>query len=250
MNKNNIFKKDKTANIVFVYCCIFFILNFIWGLFLIFGSFGDLFEYTALKIKYILIGFLPALICVFVLFFLKKTGCKNPPGGPFAFILPILLLIWFLYAFVCFHTASLDSILINSHIPKRHSFLISKITNNIYRIEHFPNKIPTGATDYLFHFESSFQGYDIQYCKFKADKKYIEDILNQNKENIAVELEKRNVDDYYNYIPYNKIKDTAGLKIYILKNKNNDNNYTAGVITSESGEILFFSANFNLKIGN
>lgn len=244
--KNCPFEENETQNMFFIYACIFFILNHIFGFFLLYKTLWDLFEYTLDGLKYTLVGFIPFLICALIYFFLKKTNYKKSPNGFFILIPPFFLFIWFFYAILSFFTISFDSPYINSHLIKRYSFLSSKMTDETYRIKHFPNEIPKEAKDYYFHLEKSFRGYDIQYLKFRINESYIDKIIDENKDKIAHKLNRNNIDNYYKYVPYRNMNDDIHCTIYILKNENNDDNYTSGIITSKTGEILFFYSNFNL----
>jgi CRISPR/Cas system CSM-associated protein Csm4 (group 5 of RAMP superfamily) len=116
------------------------------------------------------------------------------------------------------------------------------------KIKFFPSNIPDKVDNYYCEFEDSFDGYNIYYLKFKTDEKYIKNTINENKNDIYKKIEFNQVNSYYKFIDnYFDIKDRNNAFVYILKNKNNDNNYTSGIITSKSNEIVFFYANFDIK---
>ena len=61
-------------------------------------------------------------------------------------------------------------------------------------------------------------------------------------------IEYDKIDDYYKLIDDSfDIEDKSNTVVYILKDKNFDRDYTSGIITSKSNEILFFYINFNLE---
>ena len=124
---------------------------------------------------------------------------------------------------------------------------INKYNN---KISFCPSSIPNKINDYYCEFEDSFDGYNIYYLKFKTDEKYIKNTINKNKNDIYKKIKLNDVNKYYKFIDnYFNINNRNNSFVYILKNKENDDNYTSGIITSKSNEIVFFYANFNLKQG-
>ena len=116
------------------------------------------------------------------------------------------------------------------------------------KIGFFPDTIPDNANDYYCLFEDNFDGYNIHHLRFKTDKKYIENTINKNKDKIYQKIEYDKIDDYYKLIDDSfDIEDKSNTVVYILKDKNFDRDYTSGIITSKSNEILFFYINFNLE---
>ncbi len=132
--------------------------------------------------------------------------------------------------------------------PLKYPSILEKLSDYKYRTEHFPSKIPNGAKDYYFYKDFEFDGYLVHYLKFKINKQYADSIIDENKNNIGKKIKCENVKNFYKFIPVDKIESQTGCISYIMNNKNNDEHYTSGIITSESGEIVFFYANFNLSI--
>lgn len=115
------------------------------------------------------------------------------------------------------------------------------------KISFFPTKIDN-INDFYCIFEDNFDGYNIHHLKFLADKKYIEDTIEKNKKDVYKKFKLSEIGDYYNFIDNNfNIKDKNSAIVYILKNKNNDKDYTSGIIITKLNEIIFFYANYNLK---
>ncbi|HIT54700.1 TPA: hypothetical protein IAA92_00385, partial [Candidatus Galligastranaerophilus intestinigallinarum] len=68
-----------------------------------------------------------------------------------------------------------------------------------------------------------------------------------NKNLIYKKLSCKKANEEYNYIPTNEIENQINCTTYILKNFNNDDKYSSGIITANQNEIIFFYSNFNLK---
>lgn len=132
-------------------------------------------------------------------------------------------------------------------VQEEYSNVIGKMSDKLYQIKHFPYLLPKKCNNYYYVIEDTRDGLNIDYLKFNTNQKYIDNIIQKNKENINKILRKEQIQDSYvdlNYIEGNRNEDCM---FYILKNENNDYGYTSGIITSEKAkEIIFFFADYNL----
>ncbi len=242
-------QKRNVAYILMIIIKIIMIIIFVpFSFELIFGSLSQPYETVVQNASIILIGLIPVLICHFLSKWVKKTTnifvkiCSILLSAFLLLILPIYALIGlFNCALIC------DDPPINPYNKSRYEVMLSKMPSAKERAKHFPHRIPKDAKDYYFLREWSFSGYNVHYLKFSTNENYINKIINDNKDKIVHKLNSNNVDDYYKFVPYRALSDSANCTIYILKNENNDNDYTPGIITSKSNEILFFYSNFDLK---
>lgn len=117
-----------------------------------------------------------------------------------------------------------------------------KSKHGVYKMRHFPDKIPDNASNYYFQIEDAFDGNNTDYVKFDSNKKYINDVLKKYKKDCVVFMTS---EDLYK----------SGIKIYInelgssdniclLHKKQNNEVYTSGFVTKKPNTIIFFYANF------
>ena len=219
-------------------------MNILFCALILLGSYVQGYNNIALIIM--ILCFIPTFLLYFIL---KKINTKKKSKVLSILISIALLIVLIIYEFIGFVFFVFTQDLVSLEPTKfRYTGYLSKMSKNPYRIKHFPKVIPHGAKDYYFLIERDLRGYNIHYLKFKTDKKYIEDTLDKNKNDIYKKIKFKDISDYYRFINnYFDVKDIDNAFVYILKNENNDKNYTSGIVTSQIGEIVFFYANFNLK---
>ena len=241
--KNN----NKTYTILILLSFIMLILNLSSGIFMCIISFFDAFN--AIPLIIMLVGFIPILISYLITKRNKNNTQKNVKIWNMFFVI-ILFIIFILYEFIGFIFFIFAQNMIAIKPSKnRYSKYISTMTEKSYRIKHFPLSIPKNATNYYFIIDRGGQGYWIHYLKFKTDKKYIDDTIIQNQNNVYKKIKFNEVNNYYKFLDDNfNLKNKNETHIYIMKNVNNDNDYTSGIIVTKTNEIIFFYANFNLKL--
>ena len=129
---------------------------------------------------------------------------------------------------------------------------ISKLSDKTYRTKHFPKDISPNMKNYFFITNTDPRGWNIDYLSIYADKEYISNLLKTKEHNILKKINFSEISMYYRYLEVSfDINTPDTYTAYILKNGNNDDNYTSGmVISEEKNNIIFFYANFNLKIEN
>ena len=129
---------------------------------------------------------------------------------------------------------------------------IAKLSDKTYRTKHFPKDISPNMKNYLFITDADPRGWNIDYLSICADKEYISNLLKTQEHNILKKINFSEISMYYRYLEVSfDINTPDTYTAYILKNENNDDNYTSGmVISEEKNNIIFFYANFNLKIEN
>lgn len=135
-------------------------------------------------------------------------------------------------------------------------------SNKFYQVKHFPKIIPEDAENYNFYLGYNPRGFNVHYLSFNIDEEYIDSVLKNNKKNVAIKINYSDIEKYYHHLDIVMSVEDKILKIskeefkqlqkeytvYILKNENNDNNYTSGFIVSKKyKEIIFFYGNYNLK---
>ncbi len=196
--------------------------------------------------------FLIGLVFIFACHFLLK--CVNKTTDIDTRICSILLSIILLFILLIYMCAGFQKCTninsdppINPYNKSRYKAMLSKMPSAKERAKHFPHGIPKDAANYYFFRDRSFFEDKEHYLKFSANENYINKIINDNKDKIVHKFNLNNISDYYKFVPYDGLNDSANCTIYILKNENNDNDYTSGIITSKSNEILFFYSNFDLK---
>ena len=138
------------------------------------------------------------------------------------------------------------------HLPKEeYPYIIKLLPFKKHRFQHFPNTLPNNTRNYFFKTESDPHGYNIHHLAIKTDKKYINNLLKKYENKIVDKINFAEISNYYRYIHMEIDKYTENPKlynVYILKNENNDNDYTSGfVISEEEQKVVFFYANYNLK---
>jgi len=131
-----------------------------------------------------------------------------------------------------------------------YSSAIFGLTDKLYRIEHFPGKIPVNARNYYFHIGTNFDGYNISYLKFDINSSYIDNLLADYKDKIYKKIEYSQIDKEYRYLNSTfDIYDKENYQVFILKNEENDDDYTSGfVISKQKDRIIFFYANYDLRM--
>ena len=238
-------KNNKTYTAIKLFIALTFILNIALCISIFLFSYID--GYNILSLPIILISFIPTLLLYLIS---RKTKHNKKSLKIWSILISIILfLVLIFYDFIGFVLFIFIQEIASIEPTKyRYSNYFSKMTEKTYRIKHFPTRIPKNAKNYYFLIERGGQGYWIHYLKFKTDESYIKETLNKNNDNIYKKIEFSQVNSYYKFIDnYFDIKDRNNAFVYILKNKNNDYNYTSGIITSKLNEIVFFYANFNIK---
>ncbi len=119
----------------------------------------------------------------------------------------------------------------------------------LYRIIHFPPKIPEGSKNYYFYIDNSFHGYNIHYLSFQIYDEYLDEIIKKNESNIYLKINYSEIHKYYKYLSNRfDIFDTSKYDIYILQNYNEDSDYTSGFLISKYyHHIIYFYANFDCR---
>ena len=145
---------------------------------------------------------------------------------------------------------------------KNYADEIDFLTKKRYQVKHFPKIIPEDAKNYNFYLGYNPRGFNVHYLSFNVDEEYIESVLKNNKNNVATKINYSDIEKYYHHLDIVKSVEDKKPKItkeefkqlqqeyivYILKNENNDNNYTSGFIVSKKyKEIIFFYATYYLK---
>ncbi|MBQ3641982.1 hypothetical protein II906_08685 [bacterium] len=205
-------------------------------------------ENSFITLFYVLGGF---ILIMFFNFIIKKILNSSIKYKNFLFVIfnifAILLMILFECIFIM-HDAFYYNLTDVTPKQWRYPATIKLMTNEKYRISHFPKKIPSDAQNYYFKIERDFHGYNIHYLKFILNKEYIDFVISSNKDNIYKEINYSDINDYYRFLEHSfDIKEKSSCKVYIMKNQNNDTSYTSGIIGCENGQIVYFYANFNLK---
>lgn len=118
-----------------------------------------------------------------------------------------------------------------------------------YQITHFPTEIPSNATNYYFDIHHSGHKDTFGYLKFNIDKEYIDNFLNNNKNNILRKINFSEIGKYYGFINYYiKLDNKKDYDVYILKKYHFCKDYTSGFIISKSkDEIIYFYADSDLE---
>ena len=147
------------------------------------------------------------------------------------FVILILLLVVLAY----FDRVSFDDI---TKYAKMH-----KKVKNYYDINHFPEKLPSNATDYYFQFEDSFDGYNDYYVRFSTDKTYIENEKNKFKGRCDKSIN----NDYFNDFHFRTLDSeliNSG-DLCILHKSTDNERYTSGIsIYNDTNTIYYFFANY------
>ena len=142
----------------------------------------------------------------------------------------------------------------NSEYPPIEDYskkVIELSTPETYRTKHFPPSLPTNIKNYSFKIDHEPRGWCIDTLSFTTDKAYIKKLLNSQKDKIIKKINFSEIEKHYNHLHHNleienNVKNTY--TVYILKNENNDEEYTSGfVISEELQQVIFFYANYNLK---
>jgi hypothetical protein len=134
---------------------------------------------------------------------------------------------------------------------KKNKEVIQKISKNesYGSFSHFPLEIPNGAKNYHILYSADIHGEGVYYLRFSTDKKYIENVLNTNKDKIIKKIPYSKIDNYYKVldsifnIPNNA---KHNYTVYLLKQKQLDKGHASGIMASDD-EIVFFYANYNIE---
>ena len=200
------------------------------------------------EIIYAIVGFLIIFFLNFILSKLKNSKLKYKKVFVVCFsIFSVLamLVFEFVYSVIVFFVFNLKDI-----IPRKpfYSMYISKMSDDYYRIKHFPKKLPRHSSKYYFELEQDFFGYNTNYLKFKTDEEYINKTIEENKDDIYKTIKLEDIYLQYKFIDSHfNIKDKENYTVYILENHNDDSRYTSGFLTSKNGDIIFFYSNFDLR---
>lgn len=208
-----------------------------------------LFENCIGEVVYAIAGFLIIFILNFILSKIDNSKLKYKKIFSVIFsIFSILTMLFF--EFVGVFMLILFGANLKNIIPRKpfYPMYVQKMSENDYRIKHFPKKLPKNASKYYFEIEQDFFGYDIDYLKFKTDENYINKTIEENKDDIFETIEMDDINNSYKFIDSHfKIKDKENYTVYILKNENDDSRYTSGILTSKNNDILFFYSNYSLR---
>ena len=129
--------------------------------------------------------------------------------------------------------------------------VIELSTPETYRTKHFPQSLPTNIQNYSFKIDHEPRGWCIDTLSITTDKEYIKKLLKSQKSNITKKINLSELENHYKHLHHNldienNFKNTY--TVYILKNENNDEEYTSGfVISEELQQVIFFYSNYNLK---
>ena len=228
------------------------------ALFLFFMSFvlqSDSNKFNFINLIIALIDFTPLLITYFCIKRIKRTDFCIKNKIILSLIMLISVLVTVLYSFyftlIFSFSSAMSDLYCESTDYKKNKEVIQKISKNesYGSFSHFPLEIPNGAKNYHILYSTDMHGEGVHYLRFSTDKKYIENILNTNKDKIIEKIPYSKIDNYYKVlgsffdIP-NNVK--HNYTVYLLKQKQSDKRYTSGIIASDN-EIVFFYANYNIK---
>lgn len=248
INEAKIFKYLKKLSIMF----------FVWGVisfYIVFNNFGET------ENPFILVLYLFAPFVISVAFDMVELVIGQWKSRLYYKILKFLVLFtivfYVLIASFLIYTARVEY----NIIPlKKYSYQITTLLNKKYLIQHFPMEIPDNAVNYNFKSEQSFFKRNVYYLSFSPDEKYLEKVIEKNKNNILKVVnysqfyESYNhlqfelaIDNYKKYWEKEKYKqEKQEYSVYILKNEKNEKKHTFGFVVSKKyNEIIFFYADFD-----
>ena len=117
-----------------------------------------------------------------------------------------------------------------------------KKVKNYYSITHFPEKLPSNATNYYFQFEDAFDGYNDYYVRFSADKTYIENEKNKFKGKCDKSITK----EYFNNFHFSTLdKELINADELCILHKSTDKEiFTSGIsIYNDTNTLYYLFAN-------
>jgi len=161
----------------------------------------------------------------------QKTFSNIYKGMVGIFVLLTLLLVVLAYC----NRVSFDDI---TKYDKMH-----KKVKNYYDITHFPEKLPSNATEYYFQFEDSFRGYNNYYVKFSTSGDYITAEKDKFKTQCKILTDKnhfRDIRPRAMSLEIENADETCFLSISSYGDK-----YTSGIsIYNDTNTIYYFLANY------
>ncbi len=126
------------------------------------------------------------------------------------------------------------------------SYLTSE--NNKYNIAHLPKTLPKNVTNYKSFYDWSAIEENNDYARFNCDLEDIEKIIDDNRKNIKDEMPYNEYNELSSSRIDFKVEDKEKYNIYIMKNSNDNDNYTSGIVASkEKKEIIFFFVRPKIK---
>ena len=118
-----------------------------------------------------------------------------------------------------------------------------KKVKNYYSITHFPEKLPSNATNYYFEFEDAFDGYNNYYVKFSTSGDYITAEKDKFKTQCKILTDKNHFRDIRPRpmsLEIEEADETCFLSISSYADK-----YTSGIsIYNDTNTIYYFFANY------
>ncbi len=233
-------------------------LMFLSALFLFLMSFvlqSDLNRFNFINPIIASLDFIPLLIIFFYLKKIKRDDFCVKNKIILLLIILISTIITVLYSFyftlIFSFSSAMSDLYYESTDNKKNKEVIQKISKNesYGSFSHFPLEIPNGAKNYHILYSADIHGEGVYYLRFSTDKKYIENVLNTNKDKIIKKIPYSKIDNYYKVldsifnIPNNA---KHNYTVYLLKQKQLDKGHASGIMASDD-EIVFFYANYNIE---
>jgi hypothetical protein len=181
-------------------------------------------------------GVLTSYVCFFIWYKFYNTKHKQTLSNVCKWIVSIfVILILLLVVSAYCDRVSFDDI---TKYDKMH-----KKVKKYYDINHFPEKLPSNATDYYFQFEDSFRGYNNYYVKFSTSGDYITAEKDKFKTQCKILTDKnhfRNIRPRPMSLEIEEADETCFLSISSYGDK-----YTSGIsIYNDTNTIYYFFANY------
>ena len=118
-----------------------------------------------------------------------------------------------------------------------------KKVKSYYDITHFPEKLPSNATDYYFEFEDSFRGYNNYYVKFSTSGDYITAEKDKFKTQCKILTDKNHFRDIRPRAMSLEIENAD--ETCFLSTSSYGDKYTSGIsIYNDTNTIYYFFANY------
>lgn len=236
----------------------FLLCFFVWGVisfYIVFNNFGET------ENPFILVLYLFAPFAISVAFDIVELVI-----GQWKFRLYYKILKFLVLFTIVFYVLIASFLIYTAHVEyniiplKKYSYQITKLLNKKYLIQHFPMEIPDNAVNYNFKSEQSFFKRNVYYLSFSPDEKYLEKVIEKNKNNILKVVNYSQFYECYNHlhfelaiVNYKEYWEKEKYKqekheyfVYILKNDKNDKKHTLGFVVSQKyNEIIFFYADFD-----